>query len=70
MIALGPVRIFSFDVNDVTTGVNFDGGQLGGILDTCARVLQGFGATLGGIFVGGGMVRVSSLNGSGYPVKA
>lgn len=44
-----------------------DDGPLG--LDSFGGILAGLGATGGGILVGGGIVLVSSLNGSGYPVK-
>lgn len=66
----GPTGMLNFDAN-VVTGENLEGGQLVvvEILDDTAfeSALTGFGATGGGIFAGGGIVRLSSLNGSGYP---
>lgn len=59
---LGPVGVFNFDVNEVR-GIYLGGGQLA-IFDILGRIL-GLGATGGGIFVGGGIARLSSLNGSG-----
>lgn len=60
---LGPVGVFSFDVNELT-GVNFGGGQLAETF-ALGRILEGLGATGGGIFAGGGIALLSSLNGSG-----
>lgn len=64
VVLLGPVGIFNFDVKGIT-GVNLEGGQLAEIVDTFGKILVGLGATGGGIFAGGGIVRLSSLNGSG-----
>ena len=63
MALLGPVGVFNFDVNEVR-GIYLGGGQLAEILDILGRIL-GLGATGGGIFAGGGIARLSSLNGSG-----
>lgn len=62
-VMLVPVGVFIFDVNEFT-GVNLGGGQLVEF-DALDRILEGLGATGGGIFVGGGIARLSSLNGSG-----
>lgn len=64
LVLLGPVWIFNFDGNVI--GTTFED-ELFVEFDSFCKTLvdPGLGATGGGILVGGGIVRVSSLKGSG-----
>lgn len=64
VVLFDPVGMVSFNGSDVV-GVNFEEVPPLDVLGIFARLLLGFGATGGGILLGGGIARASSLNGSG-----
>lgn len=64
LVLLGPVWIFNFDGNVI--GTTFEDELFVEFASFCKTLVDpGLGATGGGILVGGGIVRVSSLKGSG-----